>query len=518
MWWVFSLIFLFVKGLASLSVSPMELDKSFQEHIVYSNKEINYVGHIYVGGHDTQISQGTYIYIRKALDYFKDHLHPIFIILELDSPGGQVFAAQKISDALKEIDTQYDIPVVAVIDNWAISAGAMLAYSSRYITAVKDASMGAAAPVTQTGEKTSEKVNSAIRTDFANRAAFYDRNPLLAEAMVDADLILVERDGKILELASDKDIKSTDGVITKKGKLLTLSSQKMFEWGVSDIRLQPKKLIPISVEDKKKGEWLASQELLFTYPFFKNIPNVVIKSYKMDWKTEFFAFLGSPIVASILFLGLLVGFYMEMSTPGFGLPGIIAITSLGLIVLSSFALEAVGWLEFIILGVGIALILIELFVIPGFGVTGIVGIILAVGALFALLLPGLGEVDFDFDTKTLNAAGEFVFERVVWLAGTIIVGGVIIALLAKYVMPHFALFSPLILKGEQTGYVAGTAKEKLLEVGTIGMVISPLRTAGKVEINGEYYDAVSSGKFLEKGIQVKVIEIVGSKIIVEEIS
>ncbi len=514
--WILFLFFLCASGFAELAVSPDELNWSLEKHIQYNGEGKNYVGHIYVGGHSTQISQGTFIYIRKALDYFKDELKPIFIILELDTPGGQVFAAQRISDALKELDTQYDIPVVAVIDNWAISAGAMLAYSCRYIAAVKDASMGAAEPITQTGEATSEKVNSAIRADFANRAAFFDRNPLIAKAMVDSDLILVVRDEKIVELGDDDEIKPTDRVITKKGKLLTLSSQEMLELGVADIRLLPKKLPPLTESEREKGEWLGSQELLFTYPFFEKIPNIVVKSYKMDWKTRFFSFLGSPIVASILFLGLILGFYMEMSTPGFGLPGIVALVCLGLIILSSFALEAAGWLEFIILGIGIVLILIELFLIPGFGITGIIGIILAVGALFILLLPGIKDVDFDFDTNTLNAAGQYIFERIVWLSGAVIVGFVAIALLAKYFMPRFALFSPLVLKGEQTGYVSGLAKEDLPEVGAAGVVVSPLRTAGKVEINGEYYDAVSSGKFLMKGVKIQVIRIEGSKIIVEE--
>lgn len=517
--WILSLLLFCVSGFANLAVSPEALNQSLEQHISYTETGPNTVGHIYVGGHETQIGQGTFIYIRKALDYFRDEVKPIFIILELDTPGGQVFAAQKISDALKEIDTQYDIPVVAVVNNWAISAGAMLAYSCRYIAAVKDASMGAAAPVTQTGEATSEKVNSAIRADFANRAAYFDRNPLIAEAMVDADLVLVVRDGKVVDLSKDEDILATDEVITKKGKLLTLNSQQMLELGVSDLRLLPVKLVPISDEQKEKGEWAATQELLFTSPFFKAIPNAVIKSYKMDWKTQFFAFLGSPIVTSILFLGLLIGFYMEMSTPGFGFPGIIGLVCLGLIILSSFALEAAGWLEFIFLGVGVALILVELFVLPGFGITGIIGIILAVGALFVLLLPGIGQIDFDFDTQTLNAAGEFIFERVVWLAGAVVVGVITIALLAKYVMPRFALFSPLVLRGEQEaekGYVAGLAKEHLPKVGSEGMVISPLRTAGRVEIEGEPYDAVSSGKFLQKGTKVRVIGIEGSKMIVEE--
>ncbi|MCH9625918.1 MAG: hypothetical protein S4CHLAM123_11030 [Chlamydiales bacterium] len=512
-------LFLWNFGWAALEISPEVLNESLNEHIHYSNEGPNYVGHIYIGGHDAQISQGTYIYVKNALESFEQDLKPIFVILELDTPGGQVFPAQKISDLLKDLDTHYGIPVVAYINNWAISAGAMLAYSCRYIATVKDGSMGAAQPVSQSGEATSEKVNSAIRTDFANRAAFFDRNPLIAEAMVDADEALVVRDGKIVELEDNEDIKSTDQVIVRKGKLLTLNSKEMLELGVADMRLFPEKLSPITAEEKEIGEWSADKELLFTHSFFKKIPNVVIKTYHMDWKTKFFSFISNPIVTSILFLGLMVGFYIEISTPGFGFAGGVGLFCLALILLSSFAVQAASWLEFILLGSGVALILLEIFVIPGFGITGILGIILVLAGLFAILLPGIGDVQFDFDTNTLNAAGEHLLHRLAWLSGAVVVGVIVIAILAKYIVPRFGMFSPLVLKGEQEatkGYVSGLKKEEQPAIGAIAIVVSPLRTAGKVEIEGKFFDAVSSGKFIDKGRKVKVIGIEGSKMIVEE--
>lgn len=513
------LLFLFFfsfKIFANLAVSEPSLEKSLAESIHFSEKGPNFIGHLYVGGHETQISQGTFVYVKNALDYYRE-LKPIFIILELDTPGGQVFPAQKISDLLKQIDIQSGIPVVAFINNWAISAGAMLAYSCRYIATVKDGSMGAASPVTQTGEATSEKVNSAIRTDFANRASFFDRNPLIAEAMVDADMILVLRDGQIQKLNSVEQIKAGDDVITTKGKLLTLNSSEMVNLGVADFRLMPQKLTPITGAEKKEGKWPAHKELIFSYPFFSKIPNATVVSFKMDWKTRFFSFLASPIVTSILFLGLVVCFYMEFSTPGFGIFGILGIVFLVLLILASFAVEAASYLEFIILGAGVLLILLELFVIPGFGIAGILGILLALGGLIALLLPGIRSIHYDFDSKTFNAAGHYVFERLVWFAGALVVGFLVIAFLAKFFTPKFGRFSPLVLKTDQVGYSAGMDKELLPEVGTLGVVLSPLRTAGKIMVNDEVYDAVSSGSFIDKGVQVKVVKIEGSKIIVEEV-
>ena len=160
------------------------VEEKLEKYIHYSPDKQNTVGYIYVGDHETAISESTWLYIKQALEYYKIH-PPSFIILELNTPGGEIFAAQKISDALKEMDTQYSIPAVAFINNWAISAGAMLAYSCRFITIVKDGSMGAAEPV-YAGEggkmeTASEKVNSAIRADFASRANYFDRNALIAE-------------------------------------------------------------------------------------------------------------------------------------------------------------------------------------------------------------------------------------------------------------------------------------------------------------------------------------------------
>ena len=277
--------------------SPQVIERQLQEHIHFNPQGPNAIGYIYIGDHETSISESTWLYVKQALEFYKKQ-RPSFIILELNTPGGEVFAAQKISDAFKEMDTQFNIPIVAFINNWAISAGAMLAYSTRFITVVKDGSMGAAEPV-YAGEggkmeTASEKVNSALRADFASRARFFDRNPLLAEAMVDKDLILVVRHDKIMRLNNESQIRLTgpdpDIVLSPKGKLLTLDAEQMLRYGVADLLLTPTQLIPITSEEKTAGQWPASKMLLFQAPFFSTIPQATIHAYKMDWKTQFFVF------------------------------------------------------------------------------------------------------------------------------------------------------------------------------------------------------------------------------------
>lgn len=501
------------------------LDK-LTKHIVFDKSGPNSIGLIQVDQKNSQISQATWIYIKNALDYYKK-TKPKFVILELNTPGGEVFSSQKISDALKELDTQYDIPVVAFINNWAISAGAMLAYSCRFIALSKDASMGAAEPV-HAGEggkmvTASEKINSALRTDFANRAAFFDRNPYIAEAMVDKDIILVFRNGKVMRLDDVKQIKSKgydpDVVITSKGKLLTLSADDLMKYGVADIKLAPTKIGFISDAEQEKGQWPADKMLLFQDPFFKQIPNATVDLYKMDWKSQLLSLLSSPAVASLLFLGMMMGFYIEFNSPGFGFPGSIAVLCLFLIILSSFALDVASTLELILLLVGLVFLALDVFLIPTFGILGFIGVIFFIIGLFGLMLPGIESVDFEFDTQTFNAAGEVFIQRLAWLCGSLVFGIIFIGLLARYVMPSFYGFQRLVLAGNEetaeNGYIAGIDPKSLPQPSSMGTVMATLRPAGKIVIENEIYDAVTSGDFIEKGEEVKVVRLDGSVIVVD---
>ncbi|HEY4831774.1 MAG TPA: NfeD family protein, partial [Waddliaceae bacterium] len=498
-----------------------ELNAKLKKYINFNLTGENKVGLIEINNKESSISQSTWIYVKNALDYYKK-TKPILVILELNTPGGEVYAAQKISDALKDLDTQENIPVIAFINNWAISAGAMLAYSSRFIAVTKDASMGAAEPVLvgETGQmvSASEKVNSALRADFANRASFFDRNPAIAEAMVDKDVILVLRRGKIIKVDNEAQIKSTgpdpDIIVSPKGKLLTLNTEELIRYGVADILLSPAKVKLISAEEKSKEEWPASKMLLFQYPYFQQIPNAIVDFYQMDWKTQFLVLLASPMVSSLLFLGLVLGVYMEMSTPGVGLPGSIALICLFLIILSSFALELANVLEFVLLFAGLLFVLVDVFFLPTFGMLGIVGVILFLIGLFGMMLPGIGSIDFEFNTKTFNAAGEAFMQRLAWLSGTLILALIIISVLARYIMPTFGGFQRFVLSGHEqqssNGFIAGVDPHLLPKPGSKGVVFATLRPAGKVLIGGEIYDAVSDGDFIEKHTPIVVVKLDGS--------
>jgi membrane-bound serine protease (ClpP class) len=496
------------------------LEERLKTAIPFKQDAENLIGYITIEK-ERPINESTYLYVKFALEHYKK-LGVSFILLNLNTPGGEVFSSMKIADLLHQIDVQDHIPVVAFIDNWAISAGAMLAYASRFIGITNTASMGAAEPITVGSEgkmeTASEKINSALRAEFINLAHFYNRNPLIAEAMVDKDIILVRRDGKITRLEKEEEIRSEgsnpDQIISRKGKLLTLNAEELIDEGVADFMVQPHALAPITEQERLAGEWPASKNLLFQEPFFAQIPHAKIVAYS-DWKIVFFSLLSHPLISSLLFLGLIVGVYMEMSHPGFGFPGILALVCLSLILLSSFAAEAASWLELIILGAGLFLLFIEIFVLPGFGIAGVLGILLTLFALFTLMVPTAGPLEFNWDWDKLNFATLAFIERLGYFIGTLLLALIIIALLARYLTPTFLRRSRIILEGDQEGSVAGLERKQIPLVGAEGIAHSSLRPGGKILIDQQVLDAVTDGIFIDKGELIVVKKIDGSRIIVD---
>jgi membrane-bound serine protease (ClpP class) len=519
---------------ASVQVSPLvkvedDFDKKLAQYVHYQTDKENRIGRIVINDSQNGINESTWIYVNSALSNYKK-TKPICLILELNTPGGEVFAAQRISDALKDMDTQYGIPVIAYINNWAISAGAMLAYSCRYIVIAKDASMGAAEPVYlgEAGQMqtASEKVNSALRTDFANRASFFGRNPNIAEAMVDKDLILVKRHGEIIKLDLEDQIRKggidPDIIIKPKGKLLTLNAEQLIEFGVADMMLVPVKLPPITEPEVAANLWPLAKTPFSEIPYFKKIPSCSIDTYQMNWQTRFLAFLALPAITSILFLGMIISFYVEISASTFGFAGVIGLLCLFFIILSSFALEAIFWLEPILLLFGVFLIALEIFFFPTLGILAVIGGIFTLIGLLGMMLPGIQSVSFNGDT--LNAAGEYVLNRLGWFAGSLLVALFLIVILSRFIKPHFRVMQRFVL-GDTQLLATGTHEMKAhlptpqatLTPGEIATVVATLRPAGKILIHEQEFDAISTGSFIDKGKQVKIVKIEGEKIVVEEV-
>lgn len=439
---------------------------------------------------DRGIDTSTYFYIRLAFESFlKEKVS--FVLLDLNTPGGEVFAALNIVQELHKMDEQHHIPVVALVDDWALSAGALLAYSCRYLGTTSQGSMGAAEPVLAGSdgkmESASEKMVSALRTEFAKAASFYGRNPLIAEAMVDKDMVLVERKGEIVRLLEDAQIDREDTVISSQGKLLTLDAEQLKYLKVADFIVENRSFAPLSGRD------LLSKEPAFAFPT-KWI------TYE-NWKVDFFAFLTHPMISSCLLFGFFFGLYFTLQSQVFGLSSVFGLICLLGVVLPYFGLALINGLELFLLLLGLGILVIDLLVFNSW-VVGIFGFALALGGVVSLLLPSLAGISFSWNPAHWGVVLSAWAERLSLFLCIIFLSFILSLICSRFLFKKSFLARRLVLKEP---LLREEYEEKLPAVSSIGRAISALRPLGRVEIEGHFYEAETEGEFIESGSFIRVI-------------
>jgi len=443
---------------------------------------------------DRPIDTSTYLYVKFAFNHFREK-GAKFVILELNTPGGEVFAAQKIAHLLHESDALHHIPVIAYINHWALSAGAMLAYSCRYIAISPSASMGAAEPILMKSEgieSAPEKINSALRAEFANLASLFDRNPLLAEAMVDKDIFLIRREGAILKLDADDLLQKTDEIISPKGKLLTLHAVQLKDFDIASFQA------PVS----EKG--------LFAIEPFQHIPNRLEIPFS-DWKIDFFAFLCHPIVLSFLSLGIMAGIYLESSLPGHGVGIAISLVSALLLFLSHSADAAIHSLEMIFLFLGIALILLELFFFSAMGFLFFGGSLLVIASSFLLGLPDFGTPHFAFSMKDWNLAAFALYRAFGWFCVTFCLSVGFSVLLQRC----RGLFFRRFVLEESAPLVENPFQAPA--IGSLAETLTACRPFGKVQLGENIFEAYSEISFIDKGQRVKIVAVDNERVLIRSV-
>jgi membrane-bound serine protease (ClpP class) len=460
------------------------------------------------------IDDGLYKSIQRrtqtALDAGADYL-----IYEISTYGGLLESADDISkyfifDAAKKAHT------VAYVKTEAISAGAMISVSCQDIIMRKNTTIGDCAPIQMGGKLEGverEKMESFTRAAF-KRAAEANRYPeALLKAMVSMQIEIYKirnlKTGKYEFFESEhipKDQKEYDiknkVLIDSDKELLTLTASKAVEYGVAR-----------AVVEDRAGvlDFLAKRDGVT----FIGEPMVL----EMLWSEEMVRWLNSPAVMGVLIMLALLGVYIEFSTPGFGLPGLAAIICFAIVIGSKYLIGMANWVEVAIFFIGVILLMIEIFVLPGFGVIGVLGIICILAGLFGMLVKNppnklpWPQTQLDWELFTSGVLG--------LLFGFI--GFVIVAwILAKY-LPKLQFLSGLILiptaaKQRIEAKVSMTApvesKTIGVNIGDIGEVVSTLRPAGKAKFGDCIVDVVAGAEFLDKGTKVKIIEIHGNRVVV----
>ncbi|MCX7875514.1 MAG: ATP-dependent Clp protease proteolytic subunit [Melioribacteraceae bacterium] len=412
---------------------------------------------IYIGDIVGDIDLGIAPYVKRVVKEAEENKAQA-IIFRINTFGGRVDAATQIKDAI----LNSKVKTIAFIDKRAISAGALIALSCEKIIMVPGASMGASTVVDQEGKKQAEKYQSYMRSEMRATAEKNGRRTDIAQAMVDETIV-------IADLKDD----ST--------KLVTLTAEEAVKYKMADTILA-------SIQEVK-------DYFGFSYAETKTISS--------NWAEDVVRFLSNPIISSLLIMIGLVGLFTEIKTPGWGLAGTAGLIALSLFFGTSYILELATIWEIILFIIGVILLIVEIFVIPGFGIAGIMGIILMIAALFFGLIT-------DIDIATTNA----ISVAIIQLASTFVLTGIIIYFLWKF-LPKSQTFNKLILSENlnfKSGYAATPDIEKL--VGKIGKSITDLRPAGSIVIDNERIDVVTEGDYIEKNVEVIVKKIEGSKVVV----
>ena len=375
------------------------------------------------------------------------------ILIKMNTFGGMVNFADSIRSAI------LDSPIKSIvyINHNAASAGTLIALACDKIYMTKGSSIGAASVVNQTGEVMPEKYQSYMRGLMRATAEAKGRDPEVAEAFVDADVDIPH--------------------IKAKGKVLTLTSGEATKIGLANGVVK-------NIEEIYSIEGIQS-------------PKIIV--HEVTFMDSLMGFLTSPAVQGFLIVLVMGGIYFELSTPGVGLPLAVAVLS-AFLYFSPLYIEglAANW-EVMLFVVGVVLLLLEIFVIPGFGIAGIAGIA-AIVCSFAFSM--VSNDGFDFSLTAPN----HLF-RSFMLVILSIIGAIIVSVIFGKGLLKTKAFKRLVLSDEQktdSGYVSSVVDVNL--INKIGHATTDLRPSGKVEIDGLWYDAVALGGYVDKGAEVFVVK------------
>jgi membrane-bound serine protease (ClpP class) len=412
----------------------------------------------------------------------------------------------------------------------------------------------------QLGATEREKIETYLRTEFRDSAKRNGYNQVLAEAMVTITLTVYKMrntaTGEIRyvnkeqfeKLTGKKPEDSTDEGEKEKEEQEThevdwqsrRSTVGDFLYG-SRPQSNQGTLIFTQEETEDKGEWVkvktvVSDKQLLTmtdeealeYGFAKKIvsneeelADFYNVSYPMtffeaSWSEEVVRFLNSTTMTSLLFLVALLALYMELQTPGIGLPGAVAVICFAILFGSKYFIGLAEWWEIALFFVGVALVLVEIFVIPGFGIAGISGIACIVISLLAMVMPHVpGPIPLPATASDWEIFERGLFALLIGFSGFIL--GAI--LLAKY-FPRLPYSSRLIRVPSKSVTSAADVPGSFqsgVKAGDRGQSLSLLRPAGKARIDGKLVDVVTRGEYIQSKTPIEVIEVAGSQVVVKAV-
>ena len=394
-----------------------------------------------------------------------EHTKADIVIIEMDTYGGVLTDAKEIVDKIMH----YKNPVWVYINSDAASAGALISIACDSIYMSPGASIGAATVVDGEGQKAPDKYQSYMRSIMRSTAEENGRDPQIAEGMVDEAIVI-------------------EGV-KEAGKIITFSTSEALKHGFCEAKVE-------SIEEILERN---------------QVKNYTLHKFELGATEKIISIVLNPFISSLLILIIIAGLYFEMQTPGLGFAGLASLVAL-ILYLVPYYLNglAANW-EIIAFFVGIGLVGVEIFVLPGFGIAGISGIVLTVGSLFLIMI---NNDAFDFEFVPMN---DLLYALAAAIGGTL--GGMILLLVGGSKLPETRFFKHVALTDTQNrsaGYVSLQYAESL--IGKKGTAVTVLRPSGKVMVDDKMYDAYTRGDFIEKGQIVEIISEEGSSLKVKIVS
>jgi membrane-bound serine protease (ClpP class) len=375
------------------------------------------------------------------------------ILIHMNTYGGQV----DVADSIRTKILDSPIPVYVLIDNNAASAGALIAIACDSIYMVAGANIGAATVVNQTGEAMPDKYQSYMRSMMRSTAEATGRDPQIAQAMVDPRIVV-------------------PGLIDST-MVLTFTTSEAIKYGFCEAEV---KNIP---------------ELLKRL----NLDKDALKEQHLKATDRIIRFLIHPMVSGILIMMIVGGIYFELQTPGIGFP-------LGAAVLGAILYFAPHYLEglaahweIIVFIVGLILLAIEIFVIPGFGVSGVLGILFI---LLSLALATVKNIGFEFSLPNLT---QFILS-LLYVSVASVAGLFLSYYLTKKLFGtnRFGELSLMAVQKNEAGFSIKDSHYSKM-IGKEGVAHTVLRPSGKIKIENNYFDAVAEVGFIDKGETIKVV-------------
>ncbi|HIG54351.1 MAG TPA: nodulation protein NfeD [Candidatus Latescibacteria bacterium] len=383
------------------------------------------------------------------------------IVFEIDTFGGRVDAATVIRDAILDANAL----TIAFVNKRAISAGALISLACDKIVMTQASTMGATTPVDGSGTKGSDKTVSYMRAEMRATAERTGRDVKIAEAMVDERI-------------------DVPGLSAEAGRPATLTTEQALNYQIAD----------------ETAETLI--ELLKIY----DLGDAEIVEIELNWAEHVLRMLTNPVVTSILLAVAMFGLISEVRTPGWGIGGTLSLVALGLFFGSHLIVHLAEWQELGLFAVGLALLILEVVAIPGFGLVGLAG----VGAMLAsLVMTQLG----DYQLWSIDEIAVVTGRLAASMIGAIILSVVLLRSLSK-----FAAFNRLVLQSETPaadGYVSSSREHDVDLVGSEGVSVSDLRPAGIGLIAGERIGVMTDGEFIEAQRAIVVVEARGSRVVVK---